>query len=283
MTLDLIAVVDRRRNQTLCSRVRARRIRRSRRASVVQERSRRDVRWAEAGGTLAGVERLATLGALAADVGHELNNVACVLLNAIEMTREAAAGGRPADPQDLEALDYACRHVVAHGRNLLRLGSPATSTGVTDLAEAAEATVKALQMTGRRRHAQVRVEVEGPLRVAMPRMHVEQVLMNLLLNALDAHEESRSQSPMVRVAAAARDGRVTCTVEDNGPGMCNEVAARAFDVYFTTKRDGRGTGLGLPLVRKMVEDAGGAVALWTREGAGTRITLDLPALAEQRR
>jgi two-component system cell cycle sensor histidine kinase/response regulator CckA len=125
----------------------------------------------------------------------------------------------------------------------------------------------------------VAVEVTGaqaPAPVLADRVGVEQVLLNLVINARDAMSD---RGRIVIRVAASPDGSAPAelSVADDGRGMDEATRARAFDPFFTTKADG--TGLGRSTVRDMVERCGGAVTLESRAGAGTTVTVRLPAAA----
>lgn len=106
--------------------------------------------------------------------------------------------------------------------------------------------------------------------VAMPPAHVEQVVLNLCLNARDAV----SAPGHAAVAATAAGDRVVVTVRDDGAGMTPEVQARIWEPYFTTKA--HGTGLGLATVRSLVDEAGAAIEVHSAPGAGTTFAVTLP-------
>jgi signal transduction histidine kinase len=97
------------------------------------------------------------------------------------------------------------------------------------------------------------------------------VVVNLVTNAAQAVAEGGR----VAVSLAAEGGSVRLTVEDDGAGMPPDVAARAFEPFFTT-RPARGIGLGLPIVQGIVERHGGTVALDTAPGKGTRVSVTFP-------
>ncbi|HEY6887193.1 MAG TPA: ATP-binding protein, partial [Solirubrobacter sp.] len=108
--------------------------------------------------------------------------------------------------------------------------------------------------------------------VALGRGRIEQILLNLTLNARDAMPTGGTLTIQTTV-----DGeRMRLTVADTGEGMPAEVAAHAFDPFFTTKSEGTGTGLGLSIVYGIVDRAGGKIDLDSSPGAGTRFTIELP-------
>jgi two-component system sensor histidine kinase HydH len=100
-----------------------------------------------------------------------------------------------------------------------------------------------------------------------------QVVLNLLLNAIDATEKDGR----IAIRSAARDGQVELTLQDDGCGMTPEQAERIFQPYFTTKKNG--TGLGLYVTRKLVTEHGGGIDFTTTPGAGTTFTVRLPGAA----
>lgn len=105
--------------------------------------------------------------------------------------------------------------------------------------------------------------------------HMQQVLMNLVQNAVDAMEEV--EAPEVRFDVRAEEGKVIMDVCDLGPGIPEDVAQKIFDPFFTTKEVGKGTGLGLSICNKIVEEHGGQLELVrSMIGACMRITLPLP-------
>jgi signal transduction histidine kinase len=101
------------------------------------------------------------------------------------------------------------------------------------------------------------------------------VIVNLALNARDGMPDGGTLS----IRTAAEDGSVTLTVSDTGVGMDDETLARATEPFFTTKATGEGTGLGLATAVGIIEQSGGTLAIASRPGAGTRVTVALPALA----
>lgn len=127
---------------------------------------------------------------------------------------------------------------------------------------------------GRKAHAGVRIrqrQQDGAHTVMADRLQLEQVIANLVLNAAEATENQHLRE--IDVVTSCRDGVVTVAVKDNGPGILPEVAENLFEPFRTTKE--RGTGLGLPICRTIVEAHGGHIWTETREGAGALIKLTL--------
>jgi signal transduction histidine kinase len=108
---------------------------------------------------------------------------------------------------------------------------------------------------------------------------INQVLLNLLGNAIQAIEHERGR---ITVRTQALDGRAMVLVEDNGKGIAEEHLPRIFDPFFTTKPVGQGTGLGLAIAHQIVEQHGGLIRVASKPGVGTRFLVALPAAPDRR-
>jgi PAS domain S-box-containing protein len=231
-------------------------------------------------GQLLQVERLATLGTLAAGVGHELRNISTVLNSLRGSFTECAERGVPPDREELEELRWACEHVATHGRHLMDLGRPGpTRVERLDLRELVAGALAMLRTAGIIRHVKVSSSApESPLWVEASRTRVEQVLLNLVGNAADAVEPVRDRPAEVHVRLfEAREGFACCRVEDTGVGIPEDKLSSIFEPWFTTKAPGRGTGLGLPVVRTLLQELGGDVSVESQVGKGSAFTFRLPS------
>jgi PAS domain S-box-containing protein len=234
-------------------------------------------------GQLLQVERLATLGTLAAGVGHELRNISTVLDSLRSYFTECAERGLPPDPEELKELGWACEHVATHGRHLMDLGRPGkTRVERVDLRELVVGTLAMLRTAGRTKHVKVTVSApESPLWLEVSRTRVEQVLLNLVSNAADAVEQVRDRpvEVCVRLYEEVTAGFVCCRVEDTGVGIPEDTLANIFEPWFTTKTPGHGTGLGLPVVRNILQECGGDLSVESQVGKGSAFTFRLPVVA----
>jgi C4-dicarboxylate-specific signal transduction histidine kinase len=227
-------------------------------------------------------DRLAQVGRLAAGVAHEVNNpLAFIQANLRFLEEELPREGR--SPQDcLEALKETqagvarIQQIVQDLTRLARGGAldEPREVGTCPLPTVIEESMRLASVRLKR----LAVEVEVPAGVPPVRADARrlgQVLLNLLLNAADALEEGHVARPQVALKVQARPERVCLVLEDNGPGFKAEHLARLFTPFFTTKAQGKGTGLGLALSREYVEAFGGALRAENRPEGGARFTVEL--------
>jgi signal transduction histidine kinase len=224
-------------------------------------------------------DRLATLGNLAACVGHEIKNALSVLVGTLHFIAESSTLGEPAAQGDLDAIQWVAAQLDLHARHLLGFGRPAPEVQRSeDLRDLVRSTLEMLRVVGKTKRFEVRTVLpETSVRVLVDRIRIEQVLVNLINNAVDSFDGVSSRSPQIELELRqdAQDaGNVRCTVRDNGAGIPAEVMERLFQPYFTTKQIGN--GLGLPVVKMIVESYGGEIAVESRVGEGTCFSFTLP-------
>lgn len=252
-----------------------------------------EARLREVEGRLLRAERLAVLGQVAAGVAHELGGPLAylaqntqalerdlpLLVDALHSVHLHRGPGSPLEAlaEELPGLVGDLSRGVTHLREVseglkaqARGDAPAACSDVSEVAH----WVARLARPALRERARLRLD--GPsARVALGPVAACQVLLNLVVNAAHACEGS-GRPGEVAVRWRVADGRVVVAVEDNGRGVPPDVQARlAQGAGFTTKA--QGTGLGLAICRELVERAGGALQLSSREGQGTCVELLLPA------
>ncbi|MHC4107528.1 MAG: PAS domain S-box protein, partial [Planctomycetota bacterium] len=222
-------------------------------------------------------DRLASIGTLAAGLGHDMNNVLlpvrCRLdaLAARELPREAA--------EHFEAVRKCVQYLqqLADGLHLLALDPEHTEPAgeSTELSSWWE-QVGSLLARGLPRHVRLATSWPSDLPpVAVAPHRLTQAVLNLLVNA----GEAVGDDGKVRVSAETDGRTVRLAVTDNGVGMSKEVKRQALDPFFTTKKRGLGTGLGLSLVQGVARSARGSMRIDSAPGRGTTVLLELPAAA----
>ncbi len=241
-------------------------------------------------------ERLASIGTLAAGLGHDMNNVLLPVrarLNALSAP-DTARGLRAPLREHVEEINKSVAYLqqLADGLHFLTL-DPETDQDLRGGGSATDlrlwwSQVGALLSKTVPKHVRITATIPEALpSVAVPGHALTQAVLNLFVNAGEAIHQSPPSPPAggaIRLWASYSPGHcppiVRLGVTDNGPGMTEDVRRRAFDIFFTTKPRGLGTGLGLALVRRVVDRAGGNVEIESAPGKGTTIVMTIPAVIE---
>jgi len=219
-------------------------------------------------------ERLASLGLLAAGVAHEVNTPLTGISSYAQMLLEELS---PEDPRReiLEKIESQSQRASGIANSLLNLARPARPA-FEDLSlnDSVREVLELFEPQARSRGIRVQTVLEPALpSIRGNKARIQQVLLNLLLNARDAlGEEGR-----ITVTTRAAGGRVSLEVLDNGAGIAEEDLPRIFDPFFTTKGRGRGTGLGLSITYGIVQEHDGELSVESSPGEFTRFRVDLPA------
>jgi two-component system, cell cycle sensor histidine kinase and response regulator CckA len=245
-------------------------------ATDITERRRSAEERAELEHRLAQAQRLESVGQLAGGVAHDFNNLLSVILTCVGFASRELPADHPVR-DDVEEIGRAADRAAALTRQLLMFSRrEVVKPEVLDVGGLARDLERLLNRTLSERIA-LRITV-GPnlVPVLADRAQLEQVLINLAVNARDAMPEGGTLAIAVSRAA---DG-VQMTVADDGLGMPDEVRDRAFEPFFTTKDPGEGTGLGLATVHGIVTDSGGTVDIASAPLRGTVVTIFLPGCRE---
>jgi signal transduction histidine kinase len=229
-------------------------------------------------------EKLATVGRLAANVMHEINNPLAFVRSNVNFIQNEVFS-RPLEPglrEELEEVFNETRSGMDRIQQII-LDLKGFSRSM-DAEEACEVALVSV-VEDAARLASVRLKSVGKLKVEVPAdlpevfitpRRLAQVLLNLLVNAGDALEEAGVVQGEVWVRGQVEGQRVVLLVEDNGPGFPPEVLPRLFEAFFTTKGPEKGTGLGLSISRELVERFGGTLHAENRPEGGARLRISLP-------
>jgi PAS domain S-box-containing protein len=219
-------------------------------------------------------QRLELMGKLSSGIAHDFNNLLSVILHMAELA-SASLPPHHGARIELERIQQAAKQAANLATQLLTFGKPRPSAAqridinliVVRILELLRATLPS------RIHLQVDL-AEGELFVQADEMQVQQVLMNLCLNARDAMPEGGLLH--VRTAPVSAEGEWVClSVSDQGEGISEVAKAHLFDPFFSTKE--RGTGLGLAVVQHIVQSHGGRIEVTSEPGRGARFDVWWPA------
>jgi signal transduction histidine kinase/ABC-type amino acid transport substrate-binding protein len=227
---------------------------------------------------LAHVGRLSAVGEMATSLAHELNQPLTAVVNYVGGSVRRLRAERAADPRLLGAMERAMAEATRAGRIIRHLRefvrkAPFDESRV-DVAAAVTAAAELVAHEAKRKGVALRTEADEALPpVRASQIQIEQVLVNLLRNAIDAVAQGDAGGE-VRVRARFGDGRVHIEVSDSGPGLPPRVLERLFEPFFTTKP--QGMGMGLNITRTIVEGLGGRIEAANRPQGGAVFTVILP-------
>jgi two-component system sensor kinase FixL len=221
------------------------------------------------------------MGTLASTIAHELNQPLMAVTNVVQTTAEILRKGNPPIRKALiEAMDDAGREALRAGDILRRLRT-FLSRGelektLEDPCRLAQDAVYFEAAGARFRNIACKVDcVPGLSRIVVDRVQIQQVILNLVKNAI----QSVGEDGEVEVTIAPEPDQVRISVTDTGPGVPPERVARLFEPFSTTKTDGM--GLGLPICRSIIEAHGGRIWYEPARGGGATFVFTLPQIAEE--
>jgi PAS domain S-box-containing protein len=217
-------------------------------------------------------ERLSAVGELVAGVAHEINNPLQTIIGCVELMIEE----RPADPQrDLQLVRQEAARAGQIVRNLLAFVRRSSSQrSVVDLNQIARGIAQLRERHLVDRNVVLRLDLRpGPLPVLVNREEIQQIVLNLVLNAEHAIGDAAGT---ITIRTHRVEGMHTLQVTDDGPGIDPELRGRVFEPFFTTKDVGEGTGLGLSIALGIATSHGGTLELCT-SAKGACFQLTLPA------
>jgi signal transduction histidine kinase len=228
--------------------------------------------------------RLAALGEMATGLAHELNQpLAALTLAADTAAIRLSSLGAAAIPEALERLEHVAataaraRDILDHVRLFARAEMPDRAPEPVDLRDAVRGALTLTQAAIR--SAGIELETRqpaAPIRVMGHLIALQQMIVNLLMNARDAVAANRTQGGAIRIQIEQQDGEALLTVADNGGGFAEAELQRAFEPFFTTKPPGKGTGIGLSVAYSTVQAMGGTIRLSNAED-GAVVCVRLPS------
>ncbi len=222
-------------------------------------------------------EKMVAIGQMATGIAHEIGNPLASLSSVAQYL------GKKLKTHEEKEYLLVIRHQVNRISNILRrmlsLSRPATSEYKwVDVNELIDNTLSLMKFDKRMRSVTIKniIATDLPMVWLNPQL-LEQVLINIFINALDAmNAKPGEQEHILGVTSESKEGMVEIRVSDTGIGMSPEVCKRAFESFFTTKEIGKGTGLGLFISYNLVTEVDGTISMESEPGKGTTVIIQIP-------
>lgn len=255
-------------------------------------------------------EQLASVGFLAAGVAHEINNPLASIAWSAEalesrlhrILHPVGGNANRENDDDSSSLDksqgvdldtlrtylrriqdeaFRCKGITERLLDFARLGTDQRKQAI-DMNEIVQDVVDMVRHLGQFRLQRIEFQPRPmPMIAWASPQEMKQVVLNLLTNSLESLDPSRNDG-LVKITLEAQTDSVRLTIEDNGCGMSEEVLQHLFEPFFTRRRDGRGTGLGLPITSRIIADHGGRITPKSAgENQGSRFEVILPSQPSQ--
>ncbi len=217
-------------------------------------------------------EKMVAVGQMASGIAHEIGNPLSSISSIVQLLKRRGSKQVPEDQLDL--IQTHIHRISETVRQLGSLARPAPEHWESaSIQEIIEDAVQLISFDRRAHGVEIETDIKEPLpNTFVIRGRLHQVLINLLLNALDAMPDGGT----LRVSAAQTDGTITIAVHDSGSGIPEDAGRRIFEPFYTTKDPGRGTGLGLSVSYTIVREHGGRIDFVSTPQKGTTFTVEIP-------
>ncbi len=220
-------------------------------------------------------EKLAAIGQLSAGLAHELNTpLGSILGYSRLLLRHNNFSDQQRERLEIIAEQAQKSSVIINGLlNFARISTHSTNQDAKcEANDIINEALKVLATEFDKRNIVIETALKPVPEVAIDAKQFEQVILNILLNSLQAMKGGGT----IIISTTSSGNRLQVTISDTGPGIAHEIQSRIFDPFFTTKEVGEGTGLGLSICSGIINDFGGAIDLMSDAGQGTTFTITLP-------
>ncbi|MBF0382659.1 MAG: PAS domain S-box protein [Magnetococcales bacterium] len=224
-------------------------------------------------------DKMAAVGTLAAGIVHEIGNPLTAMTGLIEGFQDFAGPFTADDQANLDLIRDQVDRMASIVRDVSDLASPQSEEyQLLNVNDVIESSCRLMRFHKRLKQIPPKLILNRDISMTFgSTSQLRQVIINLLINAADATAELYDRKPQISVASSMENNRIVITIADNGSGMSQDVAKRAFEAFFTTKPLGKGTGLGLALCYSIVDHHKGEIVIETELEKGSKFHIYLPS------
>ena len=213
---------------------------------------------------------------MASGIAHEIGNPLASLSSVVQYLNRKLDGEE--EKEYLDVMGSQINRISKILKRMLRLARPVTAEYKwSNVSDVIDSTISLVKFDKR----MLSVEIENTSCSDLPMVWLnphllEQVLLNIFINALDAMATKQSEQHILKITKELKDKMIEICVSDTGIGMSQEVCDRAFESFFTTKEIGKGTGLGLFISYNLINEIGGTIELKSEPNKGTTVIIRVP-------
>ncbi len=242
-------------------------------------------KWKKLQDDLIQIDRLAEIGRMTSGVAHEINNPLAIITEVSGWAEEALEDAEGLSPEDREELEKAIKDIDKQSKRCRRIAHQLLGFARDSAPEKKEFDLHLLlKETTSFLKPQLKfmsVEIvfnfsKEPLSMKSDPKMMEQVFVNLMTNAIYAIREKGDDGGRIEIRAMKTDSEVEIGIEDNGTGISEENQQKIFNLFFTTKPPGKGTGLGISICQNIIKKLGGRLDFRSKLGVGTTFTVRIP-------
>ncbi len=212
-------------------------------------------------------EKLASIGILASGIAHEINNPLGGIFNCIRMLEEQRDWS---SKKYLELIKDGLERIENTVKKLLWMARKGEDVReLLNVEDIVDHIIEFAKYNISKKKIDIEKEIDRDLEILINRSDLEQILLNLLINAIQAIDKNG----LIKIKGKREGGKIFLIIEDNGSGIPREYINKIFDPFFTTKKQGEGTGLGLWITYEIVKNYGGKIVVESEEGKGSRFSI----------